>query len=72
MMHTRIINDNPDLDCVFLNAGVQRQYNFAQPETVDVSQFHWEMKVNYASVVDLTLAFLPFLLHKTSNTSIIL
>jgi short-subunit dehydrogenase involved in D-alanine esterification of teichoic acids len=69
----------PDLDCVFLNAGVQRRYDFSHPDTVDLTGFDFEMKVNYASFVALTHAFLPFLLKKpdagliytTSNLAIV-
>jgi short-subunit dehydrogenase involved in D-alanine esterification of teichoic acids len=69
----------PDLDCVFLNAGVQRRYDFSRPHTVDLAGFDLEMKVNYSSFVALTHAFLPDLLKKpdagviytTSNLSMV-
>jgi short-subunit dehydrogenase involved in D-alanine esterification of teichoic acids len=69
----------PDLDCVFVNAGVQRRYDFSRPEAVDLAGFNAEMNVNFTSFVALTHAFLPFLLKKkkagliytTSNLSIV-
>jgi short-subunit dehydrogenase involved in D-alanine esterification of teichoic acids len=54
----------PDLDCVFLNAGVQRRYDFSRPGSVDLARFDSEMKVNFTSAVALTHAFLPLLLSK--------
>lgn len=49
---------SPDIDCLFLNAGVQRRYDFSQPEKVDLAEFHSEMSVNFSSFVDLSHAFL--------------
>jgi short-subunit dehydrogenase involved in D-alanine esterification of teichoic acids len=63
---------SPDIDCVFLNAGVQHRYDFSQPEKVNLTEFNSEMNVNFSSFVALTHAFLPFLLGKTLQTSLIL
>jgi short-subunit dehydrogenase involved in D-alanine esterification of teichoic acids len=63
---------SPDIDCVFLNAGVQRRYDFSQPEQVDLAEFNSEVTVNFTSFVALTHAFLPFLASKKSQTSLIL
>jgi NADP-dependent 3-hydroxy acid dehydrogenase YdfG len=62
----------PDLDCVFLNAGVQSPIDLAKPEKVDLAAFHSEIEVNFSSFVDLTMKFLPFLLGKDTETSLIL
>lgn len=61
----------PDLDCVFLNAGVQSRINLAEPAKVDLSAFHSEVATNFSRVVDLTMMFLPFLMKKTRDTSLI-
>lgn len=61
----------PDLDCVFLNAGIQSVVKLAEPETVDLSAFHTEMSVNFSSFVDITIKFLPFLKSKRSETGLI-
>jgi short-subunit dehydrogenase involved in D-alanine esterification of teichoic acids len=68
----RVVRSSPDIDCIFLNAGVQRRYNFSQPETVDLAKFNSEMNVNFSSFVALTHAFLPFLKSKKSQTGLIL
>ena len=62
----------PDLDCIFLNAGVQSPINLADPDKVDLAAFHSEVAINFSSFVDLTMKFLPFLLNKSSNTGLIL
>lgn len=66
-----IITDHPDLDCVFLNAGVQGMYDLTKPDQLDLAAYHQEMDVNYTSLVNISLAFLPFLQAKTSPSSII-
>ncbi|KAH7124696.1 hypothetical protein EDB81DRAFT_890142 [Dactylonectria macrodidyma] len=56
-----IIRSNPDLDCVVISSGVQRGFNFSQPETIDLSVLGDELTVNYTSAVHLTASFLPHL-----------
>ena len=67
-----IVNTSPDIDCIFLNAGVQYRYDFSNPEKVDLAKFNSEINVNFFSMAALTHAFLPFLMKKNSETSIIL
>ena len=52
---------HPDLDCIFLNAGVQRHLNWAEPEKVDLDSVEMEMNANYISYMHLVKAFLPHL-----------
>lgn len=66
-----ITHTYPELDCVFLNAGVQSQVNLAQPAKVDLSAFHSEITTNFSCFVDLTVKFLPFLMSKDTETSLI-
>ncbi|ETI21995.1 hypothetical protein G647_06065 [Cladophialophora carrionii CBS 160.54] len=66
-----VTNSYPDLDCVFLNAGVQSPIDLAKPEKVDLAAFHSEVEVNFSSFVDLTMKFLPFLRGKETETSFI-
>lgn len=67
-----IMEAYPDIDCVFLNAGVQYRHDFSHPEKVDLGQFDFEINVNFLSFVALTHAFLPFLMKKKSQTGLIL
>ncbi|PWW74709.1 NAD(P)-binding protein [Tuber magnatum] len=62
----KVTKEHPDLDCVFLNSGVQRWFNFAKPSTVSMSLLQSEIATNYSSHIYLTHAFLPFLLGKES------
>ncbi|KAI1411962.1 putative short-chain dehydrogenase/oxidoreductase [Hypoxylon sp. FL1857] len=50
---------HPDLDAIVLNAGIQRPFNFAKPETVDLRLFNDEFTTNYVAFVHLATAFLP-------------
>ncbi|GKZ16960.1 hypothetical protein AbraIFM66951_005687 [Aspergillus brasiliensis] len=55
---------HPDLDCVFVNAGIQRRSVFSEPETIEMAVIAEEMNVNYISYVALTKEFLPFFQSK--------
>ena len=66
----KVTSAYPDLDCIFLNAGVQAVYDFTKPSQVDLSAFHQEVAVNFTSFVNISTAFLPFLQSKNSPTSI--
>ncbi|WQF81208.1 Putative short-chain dehydrogenase/reductase SDR, NAD(P)-binding domain superfamily [Colletotrichum destructivum] len=62
---------HPEIDCVFLNAGVQRGVNFTKAETVDLDIIHDELLVNYLSHVHLTKAFLPHLSKQGKQTALL-
>jgi short-subunit dehydrogenase involved in D-alanine esterification of teichoic acids len=56
-----IFAKHPDIDCVFLNSGLQRHLNWAQPETVKLDDAELEILTNYTAYLHLTKAFLPYL-----------
>ncbi|KAI0427806.1 short chain dehydrogenase [Xylaria sp. FL1042] len=56
-----IIKNRPALDCVVLNAGIQRGLNFARPGNIDLGLVRKEIDTNYTSYVALIAAFLPHL-----------
>ncbi|KAL2002663.1 hypothetical protein VTN02DRAFT_6273 [Thermoascus thermophilus] len=66
-----VIKSHPDLDCVFLNSGMQRGANFSKPETLDISLLVEEMTTNYLSYLSLAKEFLPFLMEKKAQTALI-
>ncbi|MCJ1450904.1 hypothetical protein MMC28_001238 [Mycoblastus sanguinarius] len=68
---TNITKTYTDLDCVMLNSGIQRPFNFSKPETVDLDLIQTEFQTNYISYLHLTNAFLPFLQSKKEETAII-
>lgn len=52
---------HPDLDCVFLNSGMQRAVDWTKPEAVDMEKLDVEVLTNYTSYMHLVKAFLPYL-----------
>ncbi|EHK39566.1 hypothetical protein TRIATDRAFT_48566 [Trichoderma atroviride IMI 206040] len=67
----KVVETYPDLDCVFLNSGTQTQAKLTRPAEIDLDAFHHEFEVNYISVVNLTIKFLPHLEKKDYPTSVI-
>ena len=59
-----------DLDCIILNSGIQRGFDFSKPETVDMDVVQKEFTTNYISNLALTNAFLPFLKSKKESALI--
>lgn len=55
---------HPDIDCLLVNSGIQRIFNFAKPETINLDILDEETTTNYTAYVHLTVAFLPSLLKK--------
>ncbi|KAF2735342.1 short-chain dehydrogenase/ reductase-like protein [Polyplosphaeria fusca] len=66
-----ITKRHPDLDCVLLNSGIQRGFDFAQPETVDLDVLDLELTTNYIAHVHLTQAFLPHLQKQSKQTALV-
>ncbi|KAL2127701.1 hypothetical protein VTI74DRAFT_10293 [Chaetomium olivicolor] len=66
-----IITQYPDLDCVFLNSGVQHQIRLSRPADVDLDAFHQEMSTNFNRLVDLSIKFLPYLQKKSIPTALV-
>ncbi|KAF2736062.1 putative NADP(+)-dependent dehydrogenase [Polyplosphaeria fusca] len=65
------IEAHPTIDCIFLNAGIQRRYDFSKPETVDLARFNTEITTNFTSFVALTHAFLSYLLNAKETRGLI-
>ena len=61
-----------DLDCILINSGIQRGFDFTKPETVDMDVVETEFKTNYLSYIALTKAFLPFLQSKQQESALML
>jgi short-subunit dehydrogenase involved in D-alanine esterification of teichoic acids len=66
-----VTKQHPDLDCIIINSGIQRGFNFAKPETVDLSVLELEFTTNYISYIHLTKAFLPFLQKQDKETALV-
>ncbi|KAF2260138.1 oxidoreductase [Lojkania enalia] len=66
-----VLQIHPTIDCIFLNSGIQRHYNFFSPTSVSLSTFDTEMTTNFTSLVHLTHAFLPSFLSSSEVRGII-
>ncbi|PMB65541.1 putative oxidoreductase DltE [Beauveria bassiana] len=67
----RVVDENPDLDCVLLNSGMQRMIRLSKPAEVELDAFHQEINTNFTSVVNLALKFSAKLLEKQTSTALI-
>jgi len=64
----RVIADFPGLNCVFNNAGVQRQHNFASGDALDETAVLDEIDTNLLGVIRGAAAFLPHLIRQRNAT----
>ncbi|PWY70996.1 oxidoreductase [Aspergillus heteromorphus CBS 117.55] len=64
-----VMQQSPDIDSVFINAGTQTPLDLTKP--FDLSGFHEEIKINFSSFVALTHAFLPYPQKKSDPTSFV-
>lgn len=70
--HHSTIAKSPDIDCLFLNAGIQNPHDLASAQPFDLASFHEEVKVNFSSFVSLVHAFLPYFKKNPNPSSVIL
>lgn len=68
---TNITKTHTDLDCIILNSGIQRGFDFSKPETIDLDVVQTEFTTNYLSYLALTNAFLPFLKSQKEESALI-
>lgn len=66
-----MVTQYPDLDCVFLNAGVQSAVRLSRPSEVDLAAFHAEVNVNFGCIVNLCVRFAEHLLGRTGTALIV-
>jgi short-subunit dehydrogenase involved in D-alanine esterification of teichoic acids len=52
---------HPDIDCVWVNGGLQRNLNWVKPDEVSLDNIELELLTNYTSTLHLSKAFLPYL-----------
>ncbi|EJU02818.1 NADP-binding protein [Dacryopinax primogenitus] len=63
-----LISSFPKLDCIVLNAGIQRSLDFSKPEKIDLSKIDLEMTTNYTSYIHMLKYFLSHLLKQPQAT----
>ncbi|KAI4200702.1 MAG: hypothetical protein LQ350_003719 [Teloschistes chrysophthalmus] len=67
---TNITKTYTDLDGILINSGIQRGFDFSEPQSVDLDVVETEFKTNYLSYLALTKAFLPFLQSKQHESAL--
>ncbi|PYI01104.1 short-chain dehydrogenase/oxidoreductase [Aspergillus sclerotiicarbonarius CBS 121057] len=65
-----VLAENPQIDFVFVNSGIQRPFDFSKPSTVDLGIFDQELITNYTAPVYLSKAFLPHLQAQNKPTGL--
>jgi short-subunit dehydrogenase involved in D-alanine esterification of teichoic acids len=66
-----ITTAHPNLDCIVLNSGIQRSFDFSKPGSIDLDTISLEITTNYLSYIHLVTAFLPHLQSSSSLTRLI-
>ena len=66
-----VTDSYPDLDLIFLNAGIQRPLRFNQPETISIDVIQEELLTNYTAPVAFTKEILPWLLGRKSPATLL-
>lgn len=61
----------PNLDYIFLNAGMQRTIDFTQPQDINLDFLEYQMNLNFSSIAILCIKFLCVLLKKDYATGIV-
>jgi len=62
-----IVSAFPELDCIIINAGIQRGFDFSKPDTIDLATAELEFDTNYISYLYILKYFLPHLLSKAKT-----
>ncbi|KAJ6782162.1 hypothetical protein PWT90_09087 [Aphanocladium album] len=70
-MKVRVVKENPNLDCVLLNSGMQQMIRLDKPAEVDLDAFHHEIDTNFSSIVNLAVKFSAVLLAKKTPTALV-
>ncbi|KAK4556586.1 hypothetical protein LTR86_006157 [Recurvomyces mirabilis] len=56
-----MFSKHPDIDCIFLNSGLQRGMDWTKPDEMKLEDAELEILTNYTAYLHLTKAFLPYL-----------
>ncbi|KAH7926236.1 NAD(P)-binding protein [Leucogyrophana mollusca] len=57
-----VVQQYPGLDAVMFMSGIQHEYDFTEPESVDLDKVVDELNTNYLSVINMITFFLPHLI----------
>lgn len=56
-----VIKAHMSLDCIFINHGLQRAWDFSKPESINLTEVGAELNTEYLTPFHLISTFLPFL-----------
>ncbi|EGO28957.1 hypothetical protein SERLADRAFT_377262 [Serpula lacrymans var. lacrymans S7.9] len=59
----KVISQYPELDAVMFSAGIQHQFDFTKPESIDLDQASDELNTNYNAIFNMITFFLPHLIQ---------
>ncbi|TFK57385.1 NAD(P)-binding protein [Heliocybe sulcata] len=62
-----VVSKYPDLDSVIFSAGIQHEFDFTKPESVNLDNLADELNTNYLAIVTMITYFLPHLLKVAST-----
>jgi uncharacterized oxidoreductase len=62
----KVVEEFPNLNCVFNNSGVQRRHNFAAGKSVDDQAMLAEIQTNLLGLIRVSSEFLPHLIKQRS------
>jgi len=62
-----VVKQYPELDAVMFASGVQQEFDFTKPESVDLDKIAEELNTNYTSIVNMTTFFLPHFIQLSSS-----
>lgn len=62
-----IVSKYPEVDAVIFSAGIQHEFDFTKPETVDLDKLVSELNTNYTAIVTMITYFLPHFLKVASK-----
>lgn len=63
----KVLEGHPNLDTIFINAGISRQPNLLDPTSTSDDELTTEITTNFTSVVLLTRAFMPYLVERAAS-----
>lgn len=66
-----ITSQHSDVDCIVFNSGIQRAFDFGNPDEVDLATLDKETTTNYTSPVHLTTAFLAHFVPSKQHVSFV-
>ncbi|KAI0800923.1 NAD(P)-binding protein [Fomes fomentarius] len=62
-----VVSKYPQLDGIILSSGIQHEFDFTKPETIDYTKMEDEYNTNYVAITRLIVLFLPHFLKLSAE-----